>query len=55
MVRQDYAAAEANGMYGQLPKDKLDNIVRVMYENFSSLCVFMEGVARHRKIWQLIS
>jgi hypothetical protein len=52
-VRREYKAMEASGVYGRIESDKPDNVIRVMYENFSSLGLFVEGNARHKKICQI--
>jgi hypothetical protein len=42
-VRQEYKAMEASGVYGWIESDKPDNVIRVMYENLSSLSLFAKG------------
>jgi hypothetical protein len=44
---------EKAGKYGRIECDRWDDVVRVMYENFSSLGLFTEGPARHKKVRQL--
>ncbi len=48
-----YAALEMNRGYGQIAREKPDNVVRVMYENFSSLGLFTGGPLQQRKVRQL--
>ncbi len=45
--------AEKAGKYGCIERNRLDDMVQVMYENFSSLRLFMEGPAQHKKVRQL--
>jgi hypothetical protein len=52
-VHREYKAMEASGVYGWIKSDKPDNVIRVMYETFSSLSLFVEGNARHKKIHQI--
>ncbi len=52
-VHQEYEAMEASGVYGRIESDKPDNVIRVMYENFSSLSLFTKGNTRHKKICQI--
>jgi hypothetical protein len=52
-VSHELSTLTANGSYGCLSKDKPDNVVRLMYENFSSLSLFVEGPKKHVKIRQL--
>jgi hypothetical protein len=52
-VRQEYKAMEASGVYGRIESDKPDNVIRLMYENFSSLSLFAKGNTRHKKICQI--
>ena len=52
-VFHELSTLTANGSYGSLSKDKPDNVVRLMYENFSSLSLFVEGPKKHVKIRQL--
>jgi len=51
-VYHELSTLTANGSYGCLSKDKLDNVVCLMYENFSSLSLFVEGPKKHVKIRQ---
>jgi hypothetical protein len=44
---------EERGVYGQVNCDKPDNVVRVMYKNFSSRSLFAVGDMRHKKIRQI--
>jgi hypothetical protein len=53
LVWQDYASSEAKGSYGRILSNKPNNVVRMMYENFSSLPIFANGPQKHKKIWQL--
>jgi hypothetical protein len=52
-VRSEYNNIEATGLYGRIACDKPDDVICVMYENFSSLRVFSTGSARHKKIQQI--
>ena len=52
-VFHELSTLTANGSYGCLSKDKPDNVVRLMYKNFSSLSLFVEGPKKHVKIRQL--
>jgi hypothetical protein len=52
-VHHEYAVREATGVYGQVSCDKPDDVVQLMYENFSSLSIFTLGRARHKKVRQL--
>ena len=52
-VHRECAAKEATGVYGQVSCDKPDDVVRIMYENFSSLSIFTLSPVRHKKVWQL--
>jgi hypothetical protein len=45
-----YDTVEATGVYGHIACGKPDDVIHVMYENFSSLSVFSTGNARHKKI-----
>jgi hypothetical protein len=49
-VCRECKAMEASGVYGWIESDKPDNVIRVMYENFSSLSLFAKGNTRHKKI-----
>ncbi len=53
LVWQEYASSEAKGAYGGILSDKPDNVVRMMYKNFSSLSIFADGPQNHKKIRQL--
>jgi hypothetical protein len=44
---------EERGIYGRVNCDKPDNVVWVMYKNFSSLSLFVMGNMRHKKICQI--
>ena len=52
-VVREYARATDEGAYGWVPQDKPDNVIRMMYENFSSLSVFATGYRKHKKIRQI--
>jgi hypothetical protein len=52
-VQREYVAIEKERLYGGILKEKPDNVVWVMFENFSSLGLFVEGILRHKKIRQL--
>ena len=41
------------GKYKQLEKVKPDNTICIMFENFSSLCLFVLGKDKGVKIWQI--
>jgi hypothetical protein len=49
-VRREYAAMEANGLYGKISCEKSDDTIRIMFENFSSLSLFSTGHLQHKKI-----
>jgi hypothetical protein len=53
LVWQEYASSEAKGAYGRILVDKPNNFSRMMYENFSSLSIFSDGLHKHKKIRQL--
>jgi hypothetical protein len=52
-VHNEYATMRTGQKYGQLPKEKPNNVIRFMYENFSSLSLFTKGPKKHVKICQL--
>ena len=52
-VRREYSGMESRGAYGNIPRIKPDDSIRLMYENFSSLGVFSTGAMRHKKIRQI--
>ena len=52
-VRREYSGMESRGAYGNIPRIKPDDSIRLMYENFSSLSVFSTGAMRHKKIRQI--
>ena len=41
------------GRYGQAPRSKPADVIRIMFENFNSLGVFAKGKARRKKIRRL--
>jgi hypothetical protein len=41
------------GKYRQLEKVRSNNTIRIMFENFSSLCLFVQGKEKGRKIRQI--
>jgi hypothetical protein len=41
------------GKYGQLEKRKPDDIICIMFENFSNLRIFVLGKEKGMKIWQI--
>jgi hypothetical protein len=43
----------ANRAYGHLLTDKPDNVIQMMYTNFSNLSLFIDGPKKHMKIRQL--
>jgi hypothetical protein len=53
LVWQDYASSEAKGSYGRILSNKPNNVVRMMYKNFSSLSIFADGPHKHMKIHQV--
>jgi hypothetical protein len=53
MVHQEYATQIANGTYGHLLIDKPDNGIQMMYKNFSSLSLLIDGPKKHMKLRQL--
>ncbi len=53
MVRRELCVSERGGIYEWISKEKPNDVVRVMFENFSSLGLFVEGVLRHKKIRRL--
>jgi hypothetical protein len=52
-VHREHTEMEATGVYGQVSCDKPDDVVQIMYENFSSLSIFTIGLACHKKVRQL--
>ena len=52
-VEQEYATQVTDGEYGSLTKEKPDDSIRLLYENFSSLSLFSEGPRRHIKLRHL--
>ena len=52
-VSTEQASLENGGSHGRVSRVKPDDVVRIMYENFSSLGVFGEGPTKHRKIRQI--
>ncbi len=44
---------EGEGIYGRIHNKKPNNVVRIMFKNFLSLGLFVEGLARHKKVRQL--
>jgi hypothetical protein len=48
-VRSVLSNLLAVGKYGQLEKVKPDNTIRIMFENFSSLHLFVQGKEKGRK------
>jgi hypothetical protein len=53
VVWQEYASSEAKGVYRWIASDKPNNVVCMMYKNFSSLSIFADGLRKHKKIQQL--
>ena len=53
MVHQEHTELENRGVYGPIPRDKPDDVDRLMYENFSSLGMFVGGTLCHKKVQQL--
>jgi hypothetical protein len=54
-VQQEYAAMEERGVYGRVNCDKPDNVVWMMYKNFSSLSLFQWVTCAIRKFVRLTS
>jgi hypothetical protein len=52
-VHNKYTMIRAGGTYGQLQYKKPDNVIWMMYENFSSLSHFTKGPKKQVKILQL--
>ena len=52
-VYHELSTLTANGSDGCLSQVKPDNVVRLMYENFSCLSLFVQGPKKHVKIQQL--
>ena len=52
-VRTEYENLVGSGVYGKMPHHKPDDVIRVMYENYSSLSLFSQGDTRHKKIRQI--
>jgi hypothetical protein len=52
-VHNKYTTIRAGRTYGQLQHKKSDNVIWMMYENFSSLSLFTEGSKKHVKMHQL--
>jgi hypothetical protein len=40
-------------VYGRILTEKPDSVVEIVYKNFSSLGIFVEGPTWHKKVWQL--
>jgi hypothetical protein len=51
-IYQEHLAMTTKGAYGFLSCDKPDDVVCMMYENFSSLLLFVEGPKNYVKIRQ---
>ena len=52
-VRREYAKVGSSAPYGSVSILKPDNVIRILYENFSSLSLFAGGPGHHKKIRQL--
>jgi hypothetical protein len=52
-IHNEYATMRTGQKYGQLPKEKPNNVIWFMYKNFSSLSLFTKGPKKHVKIRQL--
>jgi hypothetical protein len=52
-VQREYTARESNGLYGHISTSKPDDVICIMYENFSSLGLFAMGPMHHKKIHQV--
>ena len=40
LVSKEHTELANRGEYGRVPRDKPDDVVQLIYENFSSLCIF---------------
>ena len=49
-ISTEYVSLEDGGSHRRVSRLKPDDVVRIMYENFSSLGVFGEGPTKHIKI-----
>ena len=52
-VQEQVDAFWKDGQYGYVPREKPNNTIRLLYENFNSLGVFATGKARRRKVNRL--
>jgi hypothetical protein len=52
-VVSEYSRSVEGGTYGSIPKGKQNDSIRLMYENFSSLSLFADGLSKHKKIRHL--
>ena len=52
-VVSEYSRSVEGGKYGFIPKEKQNDSIRFMYENFSSLSLFADGLLKHKKIRHL--
>ncbi len=52
-MQQEDVLAEKAGKYGCIEHNKPNDVVQVMHKNFSSLGLFTEGPAWHKKVRQL--
>ena len=48
LVSKEHTELANRGVYGRVPRAKPDNVVQLIYENFSSLCMFAESALCHR-------
>jgi hypothetical protein len=49
-VQRELRALDRGGVYEWIPREKPDNVICLMFENFSSLSLFVKGVLHHKKI-----
>ena len=47
-VQQELRALDSGGVYGQISREKPDDVVCLMFENFLSLSLFVKGVLHHK-------
>jgi hypothetical protein len=49
-VQRELRALDSGGVYRRILREKPDDVVCLMFENFSSLSLFVKGVLHHKKI-----
>ena len=54
-IHREYTAVRDTGTYGNILITKPDNVIRILYENFSSLSLFTVGPGHHRRFANSIS